>query len=948
MRSRIAGMSIVLACVMAGLAWGQARTGSIFGTVTDPEGKPLPGVTVTLYSTAVGQLTAVTDVGGNYRFPSLPPADDYELRFTLSGFQPVLRSGLQVQVGTNVQVNVSMAPGAAEEVVVRGAPPVVDVKSRTVAINIVREVIQHIPTPRDNWYLVSLAPGVVTGVVNVGGHRWGELAYNARGTGIVNWSFEGIDTTEGGGFGGAGGYFDIESLEEAQVVTAGHDVESFSGGIQVNFVSKRGTNRRSGTLYTWVQPESWQTLNYKEHEPNFFSPASKGTRAGNLAQVGFNVGGAAVKDRIWYWVGHQYYWHTSLVPDVLGNEQRDRNKRAQITAKFNTQISNHMFEFLAHWVWYWRRNRGAGPSRPPETTWNQGGPLGVFKIQDDFTVSDNLFLSFRAGSHLIAWHIVPRGGVDKPVRWDQARNVFYDSYLWQDLEEPTFQLTGQGIYYRSGWLGGDHEVKFGLDFRRKAGVFSQGWANGIRVNYRDITRPELGGSYVVYRPIRNGRYWQRLGAYLQDTYRFRRWTLLLGLRYDLQMSGLLDAKAPALASRPDLFPEMEQKGRNVLTWHTLSPRLGLNFDVTGDGRTVAKLGFGMYAEPIGYDAANLMSPLRLLVAQAVWTGDRNGNGWPDPEELGPIVAVNYDPRDPLRVVNRVDADPVQFYELTAALERQLTTDLGVALEGFYRRYPEDVWTFPYDPDGQVTADMLYACWDTVAGYIPAEHGGYPYYLCPLRRPAGTILTNRPDYVQEYWGIELRVHKRLSRRWMFFGSATLQDQRQHFNSRRSYLDPTGIEQANHRSYATNTVGDAANLVYVHSRWIAKGGTTVLLPFDFNLNLLFEVRQGQVFWPIYRVTGLSRLVSLGWSSVSYTDVPTEPFGKSRFETLWWASVRLEKSFRLPTGRLTVALDAFNVTNNNTVLRRYRIVNSTSYNKIVDFMSPRVFRLTTRYDF
>ncbi|MCS7312992.1 MAG: carboxypeptidase-like regulatory domain-containing protein, partial [Acidobacteria bacterium] len=138
--------SMLVVALGAGLVWGQARTGAIYGTVTDPDGNPLPGVTVELTSSVTARMTAVTDVDGTYRFPSLPPGTDYTLRFTLQGFQPVVRSDVSVLLGVNTKVDVTLRPGAVEEVVVRGAVPVVDVRSTKVATNLSRDVLQELPT----------------------------------------------------------------------------------------------------------------------------------------------------------------------------------------------------------------------------------------------------------------------------------------------------------------------------------------------------------------------------------------------------------------------------------------------------------------------------------------------------------------------------------------------------------------------------------------------------------------------------------------------------------------------------------------------------------------------------------------------------------------------------------------------------------------------------------
>jgi hypothetical protein len=87
----LAVLSVALAPAYA-QGGGASSTGSISGDVKDSQGGVLPGVTVTATSPAqIGQLTAVTNEAGIYRFPSVPPGE-YRLTFELPGFQTVVRA----------------------------------------------------------------------------------------------------------------------------------------------------------------------------------------------------------------------------------------------------------------------------------------------------------------------------------------------------------------------------------------------------------------------------------------------------------------------------------------------------------------------------------------------------------------------------------------------------------------------------------------------------------------------------------------------------------------------------------------------------------------------------------------------------------------------------------------------------------------------------------------
>jgi hypothetical protein len=116
---------LFLACtLMLGMAnslAAQVQTGSILIRVTDEQGGAVPGVSVRLTSSALvaGTATGVTDAGGAYRFPSLPPGV-YSVTVELQGFQTIERENVNVQVGQTIPLDLTMRVASlAETVTVR-------------------------------------------------------------------------------------------------------------------------------------------------------------------------------------------------------------------------------------------------------------------------------------------------------------------------------------------------------------------------------------------------------------------------------------------------------------------------------------------------------------------------------------------------------------------------------------------------------------------------------------------------------------------------------------------------------------------------------------------------------------------------------------------------------------------------------------------------------------
>src|SRR5438045_9757344 len=115
-----------LTCVAAAIpARAQVQTGSILVKAVDQQGAVVPGVTITITSPVLvsGSMTAVTDAGGTYRFPSLVPGT-YEVKLELSGFQSVVRQGIPVLAGRPTPIQQGLnAARAADPVTARRQAP---------------------------------------------------------------------------------------------------------------------------------------------------------------------------------------------------------------------------------------------------------------------------------------------------------------------------------------------------------------------------------------------------------------------------------------------------------------------------------------------------------------------------------------------------------------------------------------------------------------------------------------------------------------------------------------------------------------------------------------------------------------------------------------------------------------------------------------------------------
>src|SRR5438876_6919004 len=289
---------------------GASTTGSINGKVADSSGGVLPGVTVTASSPSLmGVQTSITDSGGLYRFPSLPPGT-YTVQFELPGFNTLKRENIQIAMGFTAAVNVELAVASlTETVTVTGDSPVIDTSSTRVQQNFKLEALQEIPNARDLWSLLAVTPGVGMSRIDVGGNRAGtQTGYTAYGfSGQNRVLVEGINTTEGTS--GAGFYVDYGSFEEVFLGTIAQGAEMPTPGVQSQMLGKSGGNKFQGEIYQDYESNGMISENIEKNLPArfLFGPTNSGgirlhsNETEKYRDFNVNVGGPIKKDKVWWY-----------------------------------------------------------------------------------------------------------------------------------------------------------------------------------------------------------------------------------------------------------------------------------------------------------------------------------------------------------------------------------------------------------------------------------------------------------------------------------------------------------------------------------------------------------------------------------------------------------------------------------------------------------------------
>ena len=301
---RIYALVLLMLLVRAAAAPAQITTGTVAGTVKDPQGAVVPGATVTLVSetrgTSLGPV--ISNEAGDFVFVNIP-ADTYTIEIALSQFKSLRRTGVPVSAGDRVAVGTLTIEvgGAAETVDVRGEAPVIQANSGERSYTISTDSVENLPIANRSFTaLATLAPGV-NGLARIGG----------GGTTFV--MMDGISAIDTGSNGAPILQMNVESIAEVKMLTSNYQAEyGRSSGLQITAVTKSGTNRFRGSLYDVERNSDWNSnskVNKLNGDPK---PVSK------ERDWGFSIGGPVGKpggnNRLFFFYAQEFS------PRTAGND----------------------------------------------------------------------------------------------------------------------------------------------------------------------------------------------------------------------------------------------------------------------------------------------------------------------------------------------------------------------------------------------------------------------------------------------------------------------------------------------------------------------------------------------------------------------------------------------------------------------------------------------------
>ncbi len=977
----------IVGAVLCGILLGspagaQLQTGNLFGTVFDEQVSPLPGVTITLAGGGAPQVQ-ISNAQGEFRFVGLAPGR-YLLKAELEGFSTVEYPNIQISVGRNTVIEITLASAVEDVITVTGEAPLLDERRFSKGNTFSLTELEKIPMARDPWAILQSTPGVLTDRINVGGNESGQQSQYV-GPGSVGdqatWTVDGVVITDMASLGSIGPY-DLGTFEEVQVTTGGGDIATATGGVVLNAVTRRGTNEWRGSGRVAALDDALQSdssirspdLGRDFDGPGLVTAQPPLRRADHLVRLrdaGVELGGPIIKDRLWIWGA--YSWIDADLQTMPGPASpdgvRDASESRTIHLKINGQLSpnNSAILFVLDSDAE-RSGGGAGPTRPQETTLLQSDaartPTG-FKLEDTHIFTSSLYVTALYTRVNSGVELVPRGGADRMAVLDRD-DIWHDSFLRSRMIRPQEQLRGDAsVFFNTGSLS--HEVKLGASYLQVEEESRSAWPGGGLLYNGPSFFGTAGDVLALSRPSLLSIEQERSSAYLQDTLTSGNLTINAGLRYDLQRADNRSAAVAANPLRPDLLPAPEYGGDDPApAWDSLVPRIGATYSLGVQRHTLLSAACSVFTDQMSPIVASWLNPLASQsYAYLELPGRTEGLRFFSP---------NVDPRSG-RLLQSNAVDPSlrspRTLEVLLGIEHAIRPEFVMGLKLTYRKLTslleQDLLVFEGDDPycaacfGAVGRPHRRSDYESrnVAVTLP---DGQPatrtyYQLRPgLSTRLGTRLRNG-DREQEYRGASLTLHRRLANHWMLRGNFTWSDWEWSRVPDHALEDPTltfpgRIPRRGPREGDPVIQGpedpDFEESAYLQSTWSYNLGGLYQVapdrPWGFNVAFNLNGRQGSPI-PYFFLVPLPESMQFERLRVQATDEPD----RFRLDDLHTLDLRVEKEISFSDDfLLTAGIDVLNATNEATVLRRQPRLDIATSAHVLEALNPRIFRFGVRLTF
>ena len=736
---------LAAACVLqCHAAHAQGLTGALIGTVKDAQGGVLRGAVASVNSPALigGPATVTTNEKGQLRFPALPPGP-YVLDIAFQGFTTYHEEDIPIGVGATIErTAVLTLAGLAESVAVEGSGSRIEARDSGFVTRFGPEDLKAIPTRRVSMFdFIRAAPGVsptspgsaTTTTVSAFGSGTNENQFLIDGTNFTC-PCSGVARAEPG----------VDFIQEVQVQSVGASAEFGSvQGAVINVVTRQGSERFLFDGSYYGQPAGLTSQPVRRPVPNSGGLQS-GYERDRYRDLTTNIGGPAIRDRLWFFAGYQYLRDYDSQPGASPQFPRtyEQNK---IFAKLTWKLAPGWQLLQSIHDESWVNPELPTFVKPFEATLRSHASVPAITFGDLTHSSANTLWDVRAGRFVYDREDDPSTGNRTTAgRFDQLTSVSSgapQTFGGSNIIRTTAKATVSR--FRPGLWGADHQWKMGGQFDRGDHHVPSVIPTGVRF-------VDNGGQpfqAVSRAPSHEGGVSLTASGFVADTITRGGLTISAGLRFDHSRAIIQDLHALDLEGR-----ETDQivKGLGTLyTWNVFSPRLGVTTKLTADGRTVLRASYGMFRQGLLTGEFAAIHPAATATTTAAFNAATGG--------YTTIVKVD-DPSINLQIDPETRSPRSEEYSI--GLDREVGRKLAVAIAYVGKKGSNFVgWT---DVGGQYREEPR---------TLPDGRSVPVFVLTNSPAARRFLLTNPEGYSLTYNGLVMVVEKRRSAGWQAFGTYT---------------------------------------------------------------------------------------------------------------------------------------------------------------------------------
>ncbi len=845
-------------------------TGSIRGQAVDQQGGPLPGVTVQVTGDLIrGERLSVTGEGGAFSFSAIPPGE-YTVSAELEGFASKRLDGVRVGISSTRTLELILDVESVSEVIeVTSEPSLLDVSRASVGASYSAEFLEDLPTNRNFYDFVSLAPGINQ-------DQEGGYTFSAYGSSTTSntWNIDGLDTTAGD-TGNAWWYVNPDTIAEVQVLGLGLPAEYGAvSGAAVNVVTKSGTNDFQGRI-NWY--EQFDELTDTNVEIEDLDGNSYGHGRDEFRNVTLTAGGPLRKDKLWFFAAVEYNSDAITDPGVapeLANPFLWWRYDLKLTAALNR---SNTLEAKGHYEDY-EYNFPTDPFATPDATGVETGHNPAWGLLFQSVLSNDTFLE----AHYAGWTgndfwNSSTGSLETPfVDYTQPVPVSSQSLSYPyDYLISRDQVDVKLSHFADDFLHGDHELKFGVQFTKAgADTFVELGPTGAY-----IYKYEYYPGYPYYYkweqlPYYYGSEAETVSAFFDDSWKITdKLTLNAGVRWDKS-----DADIPD-------YPRLDNTGSptgvnvagvsGVIDFETIAPRLGFVYQVGKERRGVVRGAYGKYYD--GNVTGNWNAPPPEVPTLYYSFGTTlDGYFYASGESASGAFKLP----DP-------NLGPPETDQYALGYERQIGSDMAVGVQTVYKKTTNMIgW--------EILGDGVYELvpfTDPQTGtvYQLASIVEQPTIRKGNRPGAGSLAPAGAGYGQEYEGYFLTFNKRHSHGWSLQAS--------YGYSKASGRIPRPKQQFQNTALYTGREGSDPNL-HINADQLLQADRKHVLQLQGNWDLPWQLEGSAVFrWLTGRPYNRRTMVSLNQGLV---DLILEPASDSlRLPDQIFLDLTLGRRFELSNG-------------------------------------------------